>query len=100
VLVQVLDIGIPAEEPEQFVNDGLEMDPLRRQQREASGERKPRLSPKYGISARASAVPSALPVLQYMAQQIKILSHSDASSNLTGCSTEGNQGALVGSATG
>src|SRR5208282_2673557 len=78
VLVQVLDISIPAEEPEQFVNDGLEMDPLRRQQREASGERKPRLSPEYGISARASAVPSALPVLQYMAQQIKILSHSDA----------------------
>src|ERR1039458_4031608 len=76
------------------------MELLRGQQRESLGERKARLGPEDRISARARAVGFVLPVLQYMAQQIKILNHSDNGFNLLCRSIEGNQGAPRGCSTG
>jgi hypothetical protein len=75
VFLQVTNISVSAQEPEQFVNDGFGMDFLGREQREIVSQVKPRLSAKHGIRAGARAVGLELSVLQNVPQQIKVLNH-------------------------
>ncbi len=84
MLVQVLDIRVAAKEPEQFIDDGLEMKLLGGEQRESMGERKAGLGAEHGVSAGARAVHLELSVLQHVAQQVEILSHSNAGNQTTG----------------
>ena len=75
VLVEIFDVGVAAQEPEQFVNDGFGMDFLGREQREIVSQVKPRLSAKHGIRAGARAVGLELAVFEDVPQQIEVLNH-------------------------
>ena len=75
VLVEIFDVGIAAQEPEQFVNDGFGMDFLGGEQREMAPQVKPRLRAEHGIRAGARAVGLELSALQNVPQQIEVLNH-------------------------
>ena len=75
VFLQIADVGVAAQKPEQFVNDGAQMQFLRGENGEIFAQIKPRLRAENGISARARAVGLEFSVVKDVAQQIEILSH-------------------------
>jgi hypothetical protein len=75
VFLQETNVSVAAQKPEQFVNDGLGMNFLGREQREIFPQIKPRLRAKHGIRAGTRAVGLEFSVLQNMSQQIKVLNH-------------------------
>src|SRR5688572_23456787 len=78
MLLQVFYIRVAAQEPEQFVNDGLEVQFLRRQERKALLEVETSLSTKNGMSAGAGAVRAVLAFVKDEFQQLQVLDHSRA----------------------
>jgi hypothetical protein len=75
VLIEVFDVRVAAQEPEQLVNDGFGVDFLGREQREIFPQIKPRLRAKHGIRAGARAVGLEFSALQNVPQQIEVLNH-------------------------
>jgi hypothetical protein len=75
VLVEIFDVGVAAQEPEQLVNDGLGVDFLGREQREIISQIEACLGAKHGIRAGARAVGLELSMFEDMPQQIEVLNH-------------------------
>ena len=73
--VEIFDVGVAAQKPEQFVNDGLGVDLLRGEQRKRFAQTDNALRAEHGERARAGAVGLGLSVLEDVPQQIEVLSH-------------------------
>ena len=56
IIVEVLDVGVAAQEPEQFVNDAAQVQFLGGEQREAVGHVEPHLVAEDALRASARAV--------------------------------------------
>ena len=56
MLVQITNVGVAAQKPEQLVNDRLEMQLLRCQQRKTFTQIEPRLRAENGDRSRAGAI--------------------------------------------
>ena len=76
VVVEPFDVGIAAQEPEQFINDRLGMHLLGGEQREGVAQRKPDLRAKERVRAGAGAVGLELAVFHDVSQQIEVLNHA------------------------
>src|SRR5437763_1552336 len=72
---EVLNIRVAPQEPEQFVDNGLDEQFLGSEQREALSERKARLRPKQSISPRAGAIALEFSVIENQTQKLMILQH-------------------------
>ena len=68
MLVEKFDIGIASEEPEQFVEDGFQVQFLGGQRRKSCGERKPGLRTENRIGSRARAIRFEFTLVQNVAQ--------------------------------
>ena len=75
VIVEIFDVGVAGEEPEQFVDDRLEMQLLGRRQREAFGEIETHLMPEHRDGPGAGAVALLHAVGEDALHQIVILAH-------------------------
>jgi hypothetical protein len=76
MVVEVFDIRVAAQEPEQFVDDGFEVQFFRGEHRKTLAQIEPRLRTEYGISARARAVGLKFAMFKDLPQQIEVLNHS------------------------
>src|SRR5687767_783706 len=79
VVVEIFDVGVAGQEPQQFVDDRLQVELLGRRERKAMGEIKAHLMAEYGNRAGAGAIAFLDAVRQHMFHQFKILSHRSAS---------------------
>jgi hypothetical protein len=75
VLLQVPGVGLAFEEPQQLVQDRLEMDFLGGEQRKARIQVEAQLRAEYGKSAGAGAVALLGAVRQHMLHQVEIIAH-------------------------
>jgi hypothetical protein len=75
VLAQVRDVRLAAEEPQQFVDHGLQVHFLGGHERKALPQVEAHLVPEHGERAGAGAVGLAGAVLAHMAQQRVVLLH-------------------------
>src|SRR6185437_10809168 len=75
VLLEVLDVGVAGEEPEQLVDDRLQMQLLGGQQREAVAEIEAHLMAEHGQSAGAGAVALLDAVIENPLHQFEVLAH-------------------------
>ena len=75
VFLQVVHIRVALQKPQQFIDDRLQVQLLRRQQREALFQVKPHLVSEYALRARPCAVTLLHPFAEYPLQQIQILFH-------------------------
>jgi hypothetical protein len=75
VLAQVAHIGLAAQEPQQLVDDRLEVQLLGGDQREAGGEVEAHLPAERGERAGAGAVGPAGTVLEHVAHEVEVLAH-------------------------
>ena len=75
MFVEPLDVRFAAQEPEQFVDDRLQVQLLGREQRKGGRERKTRLRAEHGISARAGAIRLELSLFKDQSQKLLILGH-------------------------
>ncbi len=75
VVVQVTQVGVALQEPQQLMNDGAQVAFLGGHQRKAVGEVKAHLVAKDTDRARAGAVLLAGTVVTHMAHQVEILFH-------------------------
>src|SRR6185503_20170397 len=76
MLVQKADIRVALQEPEQLIDDRLEVNLLGRQQREAAREVETQLRPEYAQSARPGAIALAHTVMENVLHQVEILAHA------------------------
>ena len=81
VFIEIFDIRVAAQKPEQLMDDGLEVDFLCRDERETVLQWKTHLRAEDGIRAGAGAVGLGFSVFQDMSQQIEVLNHREE--NLT-----------------
>ena len=82
VLVQVADVGLPPQEPQQFVDDGFEVEFFGGYQREAFREVETHLVAEYRTGAGAGAVGFVRAVIQDVLQQVEVLFHGINSSKV------------------
>ena len=75
VFLEPADVGVAAQEPEQFVDDRLEMDFLGGEQRKAVPQRETGLRAEDGARARAGAVGFGTTLLKDEAQEVVVLLH-------------------------
>jgi hypothetical protein len=75
VFLQIADIPVAAQKPQQFVNDRAQMQLLGGEHWEIFPQIKPGLRAKHGIRARARAVGLELSVIEDVPQQIEVLNH-------------------------
>ena len=75
VILQISNIGIALQKPQQLVNNGFEVAFLGGDQRKAFGQVKAHLMGKDAIGTGAGAVTFKGAVVTHMAHQIKILFH-------------------------
>ena len=83
VLLEITDIGIAFQKPEQLMNDGSEMKLLGCQQGEASGEIKAFLGPEDGECARAGSVFLRPALFEDKTEESVILDHRTVRMDLT-----------------
>jgi hypothetical protein len=80
VLVQEGDVALPAQEPEQLDGDRLEVDALRRDEREALGEIEADLTAEDTARAGPGAVGLVHAVVESVAQEVLVgVHHGDGS---------------------
>ena len=77
MLGEIPDVGVTLEEPEQFVDDRLEVQLLGRHQRKPVGERIARLRAEHGIRAGAGAIGLEPAFLEHEAEQLMVLVHGE-----------------------
>ena len=75
ILLQVGDVGVPFQKPQEFVDDGTQVQFFGRQHREPFAQIEPHLVPKTPQGARPSAVFTLHPILEEVVQQIQIRLH-------------------------
>ena len=75
VLLQPAHIRLTAQEPEQFIDYGFEVQLFCRQRGKTLAQIKPRLRAEHGECARAGAVSLELAVFEDVPQQIEVLNH-------------------------
>ena len=75
VFLEPADVGVAAQEPEEFVDDRFEVDFLGGEQREAVAERKAGLRAEDGARAGAGAVGFGTTLLKDEAQEVVVLLH-------------------------
>ena len=75
VLVEIFDVGVAGEEPEQLVDDRFDVQLLGGEQREALVERKAHLMAEHRQRAGAGAVALLHAVVEDVLHQIEILAH-------------------------
>ena len=75
VLVEILGIGVAAQEPEQLVDDRFEVEFFGGQHRKTISQRKSRLCAEDRIRSGARAVVFEFPAFQHQAQELMILNH-------------------------
>jgi hypothetical protein len=80
VVLQVLDVGVAPQEPEQFVDDGLEVDLLGGEQGKALAQVEAHLVAEYREGAGAGAVVLAGAVGHDVTQEVEVLPHQTFSS--------------------
>jgi len=73
--MEVLNIRVTAQEPEQLVNDGFKVQLFRGEHGKTPAQIEPCLRPKHGIRAGSGAVSLELSVFEDMPQQIEVLNH-------------------------
>jgi hypothetical protein len=73
--MEVLDVRVTAQKPEQFVNDGFEVQLLRGEHGKTPAQIEPRLRTKDGIRAGPRAVALEFSLFKHVPQQIEILNH-------------------------
>lgn len=76
VVLKILHIGVPFQEPEEFVDDGFEMEFLGGEEGESFAQVKPHLMAKHTACACARAVATVHSLGHYSVEQVEILSHS------------------------
>ena len=77
MFVEVTDIRLPAQEPEQFVRDGFEMNTLGRQKREPALEIKSGLCPEIGNRSYTRSVFFRFAFFKNKAEQVVVCFHAD-----------------------
>src|SRR5947207_382360 len=75
MLAQVVHIGFAAQEPQQLVDDRLEMQLLGGHQRKAVRQIETHLMPEYRQRSGAGAIVFALPVVQHVAHEVEVRLH-------------------------
>ncbi len=75
VIVQVFDVGVTPDEPQELMHDRFHVQPFRRQQRKSVGQIEPHLMAEDRSRARAGPVGLHRPVLQHLLHELQILSH-------------------------
>jgi len=75
VFLEIGDIGITLQEPEQFVDDRLQVQPFRGDDRKAVGEVESHLMPEDRTRARARAIAAVAASLQNVTEEVVILVH-------------------------
>ena len=75
MVMQVFDIGIPLDKPQQFVYNRAQMDFLRSQKGETLRKVKSHLIAENGLCAGTRPVGLHMPVLHDMLQKLQILLH-------------------------
>ena len=75
VFLQVSDVGVALQEPQQFMNDGFQMQLFGRHHRKAAREVEAHLPAENGAGAGAGAVGFVVPVFQNVAHQVVVLLH-------------------------
>ena len=75
MLLQPAHIGFAAQEPEQFVDDGLQVQLLGREQRKTLAEIEAHLVPEYRQGAGAGAVALFDSFVEDALQKLLVLSH-------------------------
>lgn len=75
VLVEVVDVGVASEEPEEFVDDGAGVDFFGGDEGEAVGEVETELTPEDGVRAGAGAVVAWGGVGEDIAEEVEVLLH-------------------------
>lgn len=73
VVLQIGDVGLAAQEPQQFHDDGAQMQFLGRQDRKALGQVEPHLATEHAERSGAGAVIAPHAVVQDVAHQVQIL---------------------------
>ena len=72
-LLQPVHVGVAAQEPEELIEDGLQMQLLRGEEGEAVLEAKAKLAPEHRQRPRASAIRLARAVLEHLRDEIEVL---------------------------
>ncbi len=75
MFLEPADVGVAAQEPEQFVDDRFEVDLLGGEQRKALAKRKAGLRAEDGARAGAGAVGLGTTLLEDEAQEVVVLFH-------------------------
>ena len=75
VVLEILDVGVTGNEPEQLVDDRFQVYFLGGQKRKAFSEVEPHLITKYALRSDTGAVMFYNSVFTYVAEEIKILFH-------------------------
>ena len=76
VVLQVLDVGVPLQEPQELVNDGFEVQLLGGEHGKTSAKIEVRLIAEHAERSGARAVALGVAVVADMVQEIEILPHS------------------------
>src|SRR5688500_3848982 len=75
ILMEIPDIGVASQEPQQFVDDGLEMALFGCHQRKAVGQVEAHLVAEYGKGARSGPVGFPVTLFQYVPHEFEVLMH-------------------------
>jgi hypothetical protein len=76
VFVEIPDVGVAAQEPEQFMDNRAQMELLGCDHGKARPQIKPRLRPENADRPRAGAVGARLAMLQHMFEQTVVFLHA------------------------
>ena len=75
MLVEIFDVRVAAQKPEQFVNNGFEVQLFRGEHGKTLAQIKPRLRAEHRIRAGSGAVGLEFAAFQNQPEQIEILNH-------------------------
>jgi hypothetical protein len=75
VLAQIGDIGVPLQEPEQFVNDGFQVQPLGSDERKSFREVEAHLVAEDGQGARAGAIGLGVALVEDAPEEVVVFLH-------------------------
>ena len=75
VFLQITDVGVAAQQPQQFMDDGFGMQLLGGQQRKAGGQIETHLPTEHRARAGAGAITLVVAMFKHMAHQIEVLLH-------------------------
>src|SRR5690606_22742177 len=87
VVLQVTDVGVAFQEPQQLMDDRAQVQFLGGDQRETLVEVKAHLPTEHAARAGTGAVGFLPAMLKYVLQQIQLLLHAFSPVGMTGCST-------------